>query len=202
MAWKQDIAPNVNIACRPGWCEQYVRQAFGQPAKYATATAAWNGQEDKHTDRNHPGGVAVAAYWAVTGEPAGHVAVWNSDGSVWSASHPTSTSPIRFANLEAIERYYGGRLQWRGWGTYVSHARVAHYEEEPAPVPTPEPTPEPSVPTHTVKPNETLGQIILDEGWNTPSGLWGANGDVARIAKANGIANPDLIHPGQVITKA
>lgn len=200
--WKQDITPNVQIACRPGWCEQYVRQAFHQPAKYATATAAWLGQEDKHTDRNHPSGVAVAAYWALDDEPAGHVAVWNSDGSVWSASHPTSTSPMRFSSLEAIERYYGGRLKWRGWGTFVSHARVAHWEEPSTPPPAPEPTPEPSVPTYTVKPGDTLGQIILDQGWATDAGLWGPNGDVARIAAANGISNPDLIHPGQVIKKA
>lgn len=203
MAWKQDISPNVNIACRPGWCEEYTRKAFGQPAKFPTATAAWEGNEDKHPgDRRQPG-VAVPVYWSVAGEPAGHVAVWMPDGSVWSASHPTSTSPVRFANLEAIERYYSGRLGYRGWGGFVSHARVAHYEPDPAPAPepAPQPAPQPSNDSYTVKKGDTLGQIILDQGWGTGQ-LWGANGDVARVAKANGIADPNLIQPGQVIKKA
>lgn len=132
MAWKQDIKPNVGIACRPGWCEQYVRTAFGQPAKYATATKAWEGQEDKHTDRKQPG-VAVPVYWSLTDNAAGHDAIWLPDGSVWSASHPTATRPMKFASLEAIEKYYGGKLKWRGWGTYVSHKRVAHWENKPKP---------------------------------------------------------------------
>lgn len=142
MPYIQDINPNVNIPCEPGMCEKYTRQTFGQDAKYKTATAAWNGQEDKHTDRTQPG-VAVPVYWGLSNNAAGHDAVWLPDGSVWSASHPTSKSPMRFANLESIERYYGGKLQWRGWGTYVSHVRVAHWEEPPTP---PEPTPEPQGP--------------------------------------------------------
>lgn len=143
MAWKQDISPNVNIACTPGWCEQYVRSAFKQPAKYPTATAAWQGQEDKHTDRKQPG-VAVPVYWSVDGVPAGHDAIWMPDGSVFSASHPTSKSPMKFANLEAIEKYYRGRLKWRGWGSFVSHVKVAHWEADPAPQPAPQPAPSPS----------------------------------------------------------
>ena len=150
MPWRQKISPNVNIACRPGWCEEYVRKTYGQPAKFPTATAAWEGNEDKHPgDRNQPG-VAVPVYWAVANEPAGHVAVWLPDGSVWSASHPTSTSPMRFANLEAIERYYSTskyKLTYRGWGSFVSHAQVAEWFEPPKPPePTPEPTPQPQGP--------------------------------------------------------
>lgn len=198
MPYIQDITPNVNIACRPGWCEEYTRKTFGQGAAYPTATKAWEGQEDKHENREQPG-VAVPVYWGLTNEPAGHSAVWMPDGSVWSASVPNSTVPGRFASLAAIERYYGGKLQWRGWGTYVSHTRVAHWEEPPVPV-APEPTPE--VPSYTVKPGDTLGQIILDQGWSTDAGLWGPNGDVARVAAANSIASPNLIHPGQVIKKA
>lgn len=161
MPYIQDINPNVNIACRPGWCEEYVRKTYNQPAKYPTATAAWEGQEDKHTDRAQPG-VAVPVYWGLSNEPAGHTAVWLPDGSVWSASIPNSTKPGKFASLEAIERYYGGKLQWRGWGTYVSHARVAHWEEPPTP-PAPAPAPQPGgiqvgdtvVPTRLVDYNGT-----------------------------------------------
>lgn len=60
----------------------------------------------------------------------------------------------------------------------------------------------PSVPTYTVKAGDTLGQIILDQGWATSAGLWGDNGDVNRVARANGIANPSQINIGQVIKKA
>lgn len=56
--------------------------------------------------------------------------------------------------------------------------------------------------TCTVKSGDTLGQIILDQGWATNAGLWGASGDVARIAAANGIADANQISIGQVIKKA
>lgn len=64
-------------------------------------------------------------------------------------------------------------------------------------------TPKPDeTPKYVVQPGDNLGNIIVKQGWATSAGLWGPNGDVARIAKANGIANPSVIHPGQVIRKA
>lgn len=75
--------------------------------------------------------------------------------------------------------------------------------DDVAPAPAPQPAPEaPQVPSYTVKAGDTLGQIILDQGWSTPAGLWGDGGDVNRIAAANGIANPSAISIGQVIRKA
>ena len=75
---------------------------------------------------------------------------------------------------------------------------------DPTPEPAPKPIPEPTIDenSYVVKSGDTLGQIIIDQGWSTDAGLWGDGGDVARIAAANGIFNPDMIHPGDVIRKA
>jgi hypothetical protein len=54
---KQIVTPNPNIPCQPGWCLQYVRQAFGLPARHPTATAAWEASTSKHRGRDFPKGV-------------------------------------------------------------------------------------------------------------------------------------------------
>ncbi|MCK8674050.1 LysM peptidoglycan-binding domain-containing protein, partial [Rhodococcus sp. HM1] len=46
--------------------------------------------------------------------------------------------------------------------------------------------------THTVAPGDSL--------WAIAERVYGDGNQYQRIADANGIANPDLIHPGQVLT--
>jgi hypothetical protein len=139
MAWKQLLTPNLNINVQPGWCEKAVREAFGfTTGMYPTATDHWNAERFKHTDRNLPP-VFVPVYWAVKGVPAGHVAIAGPDGRIYSTSSPTATKFTVHANLEACERYYGGLLQWRGWGECVNNQQVATLEADPAPAPTPAP---------------------------------------------------------------
>jgi nucleoid-associated protein YgaU len=93
-----------------------------------------------------------------------------------------------------------------GYSLWIDGQQVAEEYEEtiPDPTPTPEPTPNPTPAenSYVVKSGDTLGQIIIDQNWQTDAGLWGDNGDVARIAKANGIENPDLIHPGDAVHNA
>jgi len=65
--------------------------------------------------------------------------------------------------------------------------------------PSPAPVIKQSDSSYTVRRGDTLGQVLIDQGWVTGRGLWGADGDAARSATANGIADPNLIFPGQVV---
>jgi nucleoid-associated protein YgaU len=68
-------------------------------------------------------------------------------------------------------------------------------EEAPAPPPAPAPAPPPPPPaarTYTVVSGDTL--------WAISERFYGDGSKYRVIADASGIANPDLIHPGQVLT--
>jgi LysM repeat protein len=96
------------------------------------------------------------------------------------------------------------RLEAAGYDYAVIQGKVNSLATTPATqAPVPAPTPAPAVPAgYVVKQGDTLGDIITRQGWTTSAGLWGSNGDVARIAAANGISDPSVIHPGKVINKA
>jgi hypothetical protein len=114
---RQLITPNPNIPCQPGWCLQYVRQAFNLPAAYPTATAAWEASSSKHRDRNFPGGVWVPVWFSLANEPAGHVALMAPDGSVYSTSD-LGTVPHQHLDLSDLMNYYaryGMTLTYLGW---------------------------------------------------------------------------------------
>ncbi len=64
--------------------------------------------------------------------------------------------------------------------------------EAPAPPPPPPPPPPPAPRTHTVVSGDTL--------WAIAEHFYGDGSKYQRIADASGISNPDLIHPGQVLT--
>lgn len=123
---------NPNIPCVPGECLVYVRGTYNIAAKYPTATAGWNGTIKKHTDQNQPGAY-VPIWFSVSNNPDGHVALWAPDGSVYSASSPTSHTPFHHASIAALESYYGGRLGWRGWSEDVNGVTIAAPVVEPAP---------------------------------------------------------------------
>jgi len=117
MSYKQAVAPNPNIPCKPGWCLQYVRQAFGQPAVYPTATAAWEASKTQHRDRNFPAGVWVPVWYGLDKEPAGHVVLRAPNGNVYSTSDLSNTPHLHpdLADLERYYAYYGMKLTYRGW---------------------------------------------------------------------------------------
>jgi nucleoid-associated protein YgaU len=62
----------------------------------------------------------------------------------------------------------------------------------PAPPPPPPPPPPPAARTYTVVSGDTL--------WAISERFYGDGSKYQRIADASGISNPDLIHPGQVLT--
>jgi nucleoid-associated protein YgaU len=64
--------------------------------------------------------------------------------------------------------------------------------EAPAPPPPPPPPPPPAPRTYTVVPGDTL--------WAISERFYGDGSRYQRIADASGVSNPDLIHPGQVLT--
>jgi nucleoid-associated protein YgaU len=63
---------------------------------------------------------------------------------------------------------------------------------EPAPAPAPPPPPPPAPRTYTVVSGDTL--------WAISERFYGDGSKYQVIADASGIPNPDLIHPGQVLT--
>ena len=64
--------------------------------------------------------------------------------------------------------------------------------EAPAPPPPPPPPPPPAPRTYTVVSGDTL--------WAISERFYGDGNKYHQIAAASGISNPDLIHPGQVLT--
>ena len=114
---QQLITPNPNIACKPGWCLQYVRQTYGLPAAYPTATAAWNASTSKHRDRLFPKGMWTPVWFALAREPAGHVALMAPDGSVYSTSD-LGNVPHHHLDLSDLMNFYARydmTLTYLGW---------------------------------------------------------------------------------------
>jgi hypothetical protein len=113
----QLITPTPWIQCAPGWCLQYVRQTFGLPARYGTATEAWEKSDSKHLDMDFPPGVWLPLWFSLEHEPAGHVVLRAPDGSIYSTSSPTGTTPTHHPNLAdlfvAYSRY--NPLTYLGW---------------------------------------------------------------------------------------
>jgi hypothetical protein len=114
----QLITPNPNIPAEEGMCLQYVRQAFGLPLRYGSATEAWDNSPSQHPDRDYPQGVWFPVWWALDKNVNGHVALVAPDGSVYSTSN-LNPNPVKhhpsIADVEAYYAYYGMTLTYRGW---------------------------------------------------------------------------------------
>ncbi|QED11502.1 membrane associated protein [Arthrobacter phage Qui] len=114
---KQLITPTPIIPAQGGWCLQYVRQAYGLPARYASATEAWDKSTSKHRDRNFPAGLWTPVWYGIAENPLGHVVLLAPDGSCYSTSD-YSGWPVHhnsLADLESFYAYYNLTLQYRGW---------------------------------------------------------------------------------------
>lgn len=111
----QLITPNPQIACTPGLCLVYVRETYGIGPKYSSAIAGWNASMHRHTDQNFPENAWVPIWFTLSDNEHGHVALRQPDGSVWSSSSPTGTTPVHHPSLSDLLTYYGGRLTYLGW---------------------------------------------------------------------------------------
>lgn len=123
----QLVTPNPNIWCRPGWCLQYVREAFGIPrGVQPTATAGWEASSTKHRDWNFPSGVWVPLWFSLRYVPAGHVALMAPDGSVYSTSDDSNT-PHHHPDLNDLINYYnryGQPITYLGWTEDIENVTV------------------------------------------------------------------------------
>jgi hypothetical protein len=140
-AFTQYKNPNPNIPCTAGWCLQYVRQAFGLPAKYGTAIEAWNASRFKHRDYNFPANVWVPLWFTVKGVPAGHVVLRAPDGRIYSTTALGRTTATIHPNQAHLERVYAGAglpLTYQGWTEDVADFLVVKPVPAPAkPAPAP-----------------------------------------------------------------
>jgi len=123
----QLVTPNPNIWCRPGWCLQYVREAFGiHPGVQPTATAGWNASPTKHRDRNFPAGVWHPVWFSLRNVPAGHVALRAPWGAVYSTSDDSNT-PHCHPDLDDLIAYYnryGQPITYLGWTEDIENVTV------------------------------------------------------------------------------
>lgn len=114
----QLVTPNPNIPCIPGYCLQYVREAFSiYPGVYPTATFGWLNSPTQHRDMNFPAGVWIPLWFGIATVPEGHVVLMAPDGSIYSTSDD-STIPHHHPNLADLMgyyAYYGLPLTYRGW---------------------------------------------------------------------------------------
>jgi nucleoid-associated protein YgaU len=106
-----------------------------------------------------------------------NVVLYATGGPAWSSKTDTTEPPLPAPEAEAV-------------APEVAPAA----EEAPAPAPEPEPAapPPPAPRTYTVVSGDTL--------WAISEQLYGDGSKYQVIADASGVANPDLIQPGQVLT--
>lgn len=102
----------------------YVQGTYGIGPKYPTAAAAWGASAYKHADQNFPDNIWVPIWFTLQDNPDGHVALRQPDGSIWSASSATDTTPVHHSSLADIEGYFGGRLTYLGWTEDVEDTLV------------------------------------------------------------------------------
>jgi nucleoid-associated protein YgaU len=109
-----------------------------------------------------------------------NVVLYAADGPAWSSKTDT-TEPPPAPEVET-----------------AAPEVVAAAEKAPAPAPVPEaepvapPPPPPAARTYTVVSGDTL--------WAISERFYGDGSKYQVIADASGVSNPDLIHPGQVLT--
>ncbi|KAA0074195.1 LysM peptidoglycan-binding domain-containing protein [Mycolicibacterium sp. P9-64] len=105
-----------------------------------------------------------------------NLVLYGFDGPAWSSGTNTDEAPPAAAEPE-VEL------------AAAEEAPAPVVEEAPAPPP---PPPAPAVQTYTVVSGDTL--------WAISERYYGDGNRYQEIANASGIDNPDLIHPGQVLT--
>lgn len=96
-----------------GWCLVFVHDAFGVPARYPSAAAAWINAAHKHPETDPhkiPRGVPV--FWAGGSHGYGHVAVSRGDGTCWTTDL-IRDGQVDVAPIELVRERWG--LTLVGW---------------------------------------------------------------------------------------
>lgn len=127
MSWQQLVTPDTTVVAPPGWCLQAVQRSFRAGYSGPSATWAWEHAKGRH-DGLPPAGISVPVFFAMKGEPAGHVVTWMPDGSLYSASDSDPQFDYH-PNLQNLLDFYGGRLTLRGWSEYLGGTQIVKEEE-------------------------------------------------------------------------
>jgi nucleoid-associated protein YgaU len=114
----------------------------------------------------------------------------------WSTKTETSEPPPAEKQVSAPKDNAAAPASTIGSAAVPEVAPAAAQEPAPAPqappAPPPPPPPPPAPRTYTVVSGDTL--------WAISERFYGDGSKYQVIADASGVANPDLIHPGQVLT--
>lgn len=104
-----------------GLCLKMVRTMFGAAASSPTAYDAWKAIPSKytHTWYNPPAGVPV--YWKGGSQNAGHIAISDGHGNVWS-SDIKRHGKVDLVPIGLIHSEWN--LTYLGWGEMVNGVRV------------------------------------------------------------------------------
>jgi LysM domain len=113
-----------------------------------------------------------------------NLALYGFDGPAWASNTQTDEAPPAPSTPAEPEEPAG--------------EAVPVAAEEPAP-PAPEPAAAPPPPPPSPAPR-TYTVIFGDTLWAIAERFYGDGSKYQEIANASGISNPDLIHPGQVLT--
>lgn len=130
MVWQQLVQPDISQSAKPGWCLNHVQRVYGAPWSGSTATDGWNRAQFKHPGQTPPRGVSAPVWFAMKGEPAGHVVAWLADESLLSASSGNQNAVVHHPNLQDLLNYYGGRLTLRGWSEDIGGKRIVKEVKE------------------------------------------------------------------------
>ena len=163
-------------------------------AVWATGT---NGQGAEHLDVQEDGNCVLYApdkpVWHTDTKGAKDVrlllqddrnlVLYGFDGPAWASNTQTDEAPPPPAAESAEPQVVPAA---------VEETAPAPAPEPAAPPPPPPPPPPPAPRTHTVVSGDTL--------WAIAERFYGDGSKYQQIADASGISNPDLIHPGQLLT--
>ncbi|MBF6214829.1 LysM peptidoglycan-binding domain-containing protein [Nocardia puris] len=141
--------------------------------------------------QTHDQGVERAAL-----QSDGNFVLYKGEGAAWSTETNGKSVDRLVVQADRNVVLYGtdGSAAWSS-GTHTDNPLPAPEPVAAAPVAEevpPPPPPAPEVRTYTVEPGDTL--------WAIAERFYGDGNRYQEIANASGIANPDLINPGQVLT--
>jgi len=125
--YQQLVQPNLNIVGQDGLCLVYVREVFGAPAEYPTASVAWQNTQYPHAGEQPPSTLAVPIWFSW--ETDGHVAVWDN-GTVYST---TAQGDKTFPSIQALMDYIQEGIAYLGWSEDINSERVVQPQEDEMP---------------------------------------------------------------------
>lgn len=123
---QQLITPDNGITYTGGWCLKAEQDSFGTDHPYPTAAAQWHAENAKHYDEP-PLGFSVPIHFSIQGEPAGHIAHTNPDGTVASSSLAgTHRGLYIHSSIQDLINFYSSvwKLTYLGWGETVGTKQV------------------------------------------------------------------------------